>query len=32
MTIGFMFLFAGFAFLIYYFLQKGQSEETPAEE
>ncbi len=32
MTIGFMFLFAGFAFLIYYFLQKGQSEEAPAEE
>jgi hypothetical protein len=32
MTIGFMFLFAGFAFLIYYFIQKGRSEEIPEEE
>jgi hypothetical protein len=36
MTIGFMFLFAGLAFLIYYFIQKGKSEdtadETPDEE
>jgi hypothetical protein len=32
MTIGFMSLFAGFAFLIYYFIQKGKSEEIPEEE
>jgi hypothetical protein len=32
MTIGFMFLFAGLAFLIYYFIQKGKSEDLPEEE
>jgi hypothetical protein len=32
MTIGFMFLFAGIAFLIYYFIQKGKSKELPEEE
>ena len=32
MTIGFMFLFAGLAFLIYYFIQKGKSEEIAEEE
>jgi len=32
MTTGFMFLFAGFAFLIYYFIQKGKSEDAPEEE
>lgn len=32
MTIGFMFLFAGLAFLIYYVIQKGKSEEEPATE
>jgi hypothetical protein len=33
MTIGFMFLFAGLAFLIYYFIQKGKSEpETEKDD
>lgn len=32
MTTGFMFLFAGIAFLIYYFIQKGKSEESVEEE
>ena len=32
MTIGFMFLFAGIAFLIYYFIQKGKSEPEAEEE
>ena len=32
MTIGFMSLFAGFAFLIYYFIQKGKTDDTPEEE
>ena len=32
MTIGFMFLFAGLAFLIYYFIQKGKSEEILDKE
>ena len=32
MTIGFMFLFAGIAFLIYYFIQKGKSEVEPEVE
>jgi len=32
MTIGFMFLFAGFAFLIYYFIQKGKTEDVPEKE
>ena len=31
MTFGLMFLFAGIAFLIYYFMQKGQSEEETTE-
>ena len=32
MTIGFMFLFAGIAFLIYYFIQRGKSEPETEEE
>jgi len=32
MTIGFMFLFAGIAFLIYYFIQKGRSNEVTEEK
>jgi hypothetical protein len=32
MTIGFMFLFAGLAFLIYYFIQKDKSEPEPETE
>ena len=31
MTFGLMFLFAGIAFLIYYFMQKGKSEEEITE-
>lgn len=31
MTFGLMFLFAGIAFLIYYFMQKGQAEEETGE-
>lgn len=31
MTFGLMFLFAGIAFLIYYFMEKGRSDEEPAE-
>jgi hypothetical protein len=32
MTIGFMFLFAGLAFLIYYFIQKGKSGDDVETE
>ena len=32
MTIGLMFLFAGIAFMIYYFIQRGKSKEVTAEE
>ena len=32
MTIGMMFLFAGIALLIYYFIQRGKSKEVTAEE
>jgi hypothetical protein len=31
MTIGFMFLFAGIALLVYYFIQKGKSKEVKEE-